>query len=261
MTFSLIALLASLGALGGFAAGLLGFGGGVVMFPLLLYVPSLLGFDDFDAKTVAAVVVAQVFFSTLVAGAVHFRSGRIHRSLTLIAGATSAGGAFLGGIASQWVSNRVLLLLFAIVTLLVMAIMLMPAPPRSQDEIPADRIALPAIPLSFFSTITGMLAGLLGAGNFIFPPLLIYILKVPTRIAIGSSLFIALINTSAGFLGKLLTGQIPFLITLVVVLGAASGAIVGERAHRRLSSRVLRKIYAVLVSLIALTVWISVWRS
>jgi hypothetical protein len=106
-----------------------------------------------------------------------------------------------------------------------------------------------------------MLAGLLGAGNFIFPPLLIYILKVPTRIAIGSSLFIALINTSAGFLGKLLTGQIPFLITLVVVLGAAGGAIVGERAHRQLSSRVLRKIYAVLVSLIALTVWISVWRS
>ena len=42
MSFPLIALLASLGALGGFAAGLLGFGGGVVMFPLLLYVPSLL---------------------------------------------------------------------------------------------------------------------------------------------------------------------------------------------------------------------------
>ena len=260
MSFSLIALLASLGALGGFAAGLLGFGGGVVMFPLLLYVPSLLGFAELDAKTVAAVVVTQVFFSTLVAGAAHFRSGRIHRSLTLIAGITSAGGAFLGGIASQWVSNRVLLLLFGIVTLLVTAIMLLPAPPRSQDEISADRIALPAIPLSFFSIITGMLAGLLGAGNFIFPPLLIYILKVPTRIAIGSSLFIALINTSAGFLGKLLTGQIPFLITLVVVLGAAGGAIVGERAHRRLSGRVLRKIYAVLVSLIALMVWITVWR-
>ena len=261
MSFSLIALLASLGALGGFAAGLLGFGGGVVMFPLLLYVPSLLGFAELDAKTVAAVVVAQVFFSTLVAGAAHFRSGRIHRSLTLIAGIVSAGGAFLGGIASQWVSNRVLLLLFGIITLLVTAIMLMPAPPGSQDEISADRITLPAIPLSFFSIITGMLAGLLGAGNFIFPPLLIYILKVPTRIAIGSSLIIALINTSAGFLGKLLTGQIPFLITLVVVLGAASGAIAGERAHRRISSRVLRKIYAVLVSFITLTVWITIWRN
>ena len=241
MSLPLIALLASLGALGGFAAGLLGFGGGVVMFPLLLYVPSLLGFAEVDAKTVAAIVVTQVFFSTLVAGSAHFRSGRIHRSLTLIAGITSACGAFLGGIASQWVSNRVLLLLFGIVTLLVTAIMLMPAPPRSQDEISTDRIALPAIPLSFLSIITGMLAGLLGAGNFIFPPLLIYILKVPTRIAIGSSLFIALINTSAGFLGKLLTGQIPFLITLVVVLGAAAGAIVGERAHRQVPAECCEK--------------------
>jgi len=261
MSLPLIALLTSLGASGGFAAGLLGFGGGVVMFPLLLYVPSLLGVAELDAKTVAAVVVTQVFFSTLVAGGAHFRSGRIHRSLTLIAGVTSAGGAFVGGIASHWVSNRILLILFGIVTLLVTAIMLMPAPPRSQDEITADRIALPAIPLAGLSIITGMLAGLLGAGNFIFPPLLIYILKVPTRIAIGSSLFIALINTSAGFLGKLLTGQIPFLIALAVVLGAAGGALVGERVHRRLSSRVLRKIYAVLVSMIALTVWINIWRS
>ena len=58
MSFSLIALLASLGALGGFTSGLLGVGGGVVMFPVLLYVPSLLGFASLDAKTVAAVVIA-----------------------------------------------------------------------------------------------------------------------------------------------------------------------------------------------------------
>ena len=112
MTVALIALLASLGALGGFAAGLLGFGGGVVMFPLLLYIPQLLGFTPLDAKTVAAVVVAQVFFSTAVAGAAHFRSGRVHRPLTLVAGLTSAGGAFLGGVASPLVSNRLLLFLF-----------------------------------------------------------------------------------------------------------------------------------------------------
>ncbi len=260
MSAALIASMAALGAIGGLLAGLLGFGGGVLMFPLLYYVPPLLGLPRLEAQTVAAVVISQVFFSALVGGVAHLRGGRIHRSLTLIAGITSAGGAFVGGIASHWVSNRVLLILFGIVTVLVTAIMLMPAPPRSQDEITADRMVLPAIPLAGLSIITGMLAGLLGAGNFIFPPLLIYILKVPTRIAIGSSLFIALINTSAGFLGKLLTGQIPFLITLAVVLGAAAGALVGERAHRRVSSPVLRKIYAVLVSVIALTVWINIWR-
>ena len=74
MSPGLITTLAFLGAFGGFTSGLLGVGGGVVMFPLLLYVPSLLGFADLDAKTVAAVVVTQVFFSALIAGAAHFRN-------------------------------------------------------------------------------------------------------------------------------------------------------------------------------------------
>lgn len=257
MTVALMGLLAALGALGGFAAGLLGFGGGVVMFPLLLYVPSLLGFADLDAKTVAAVVVTQVFFSAAIAGAAHLRSGQVHRPLTLIAGLASAAGAFLGGIASQWVSNRVLLLLFGGITLLVMAMMLMPAPAPSQDNRSTKQVVLPRTPLSIFSILTGGVTGLLGSGNFIFPPLLIYILKVPTRIAIGSSPMIAMINSSAGFLGKLLTDQIPMLLTFFVVSGAALGAIGGERLHRRLSSVTLRRIYAALVTVIALKVWLT----
>jgi len=48
--------MTSIGAVGGFFAGLLGFGGGViVMFPLLYYIPPLLDLARIDAKTVAAV--------------------------------------------------------------------------------------------------------------------------------------------------------------------------------------------------------------
>ncbi|HET9916658.1 MAG TPA: sulfite exporter TauE/SafE family protein, partial [Candidatus Binatia bacterium] len=143
------------------------------------------------------------------------------------------------------------------ITLLVLAMMLLPAPAKSQDNRSTAQVSLPALPLSIFSTLTGGIVGLLGSGNFIFPPLLIYILKVPTRIAIGSSPIIALINSSAGFLGKLFTGQIPFLVTFVVVIGAALGALGGERVHRRLSSATLRRIYAVLVILIAVRVWLT----
>ena len=257
MTVALIALLASLGALGGFAAGLLGFGGGVVMFPLLLYIPPLFGFTDLDAKTVAAVVVAQVFFSAAVAGAAHFRSGRVHRQLTLIAGLTSAGGAFLGGVASPWVPNRVLLFLFGSITLLVMTMMALPAPAQSQDNRSMEQVRLPTLTLSIFSLLTGGITGLLGSGNFIFPPLLIYILKVPTRIAIGSSPIIALLNSSAGFLGKLLTDQVPLGLTVVVIFGAGLGAIGGEWVHRRLSSTTLRRIYAGLVTVVAFKVWLT----
>jgi uncharacterized membrane protein YfcA len=51
--------------------------------------------------------------------------------------------------------------------------------------------------------------GFLGAGNFIFVPVQIYVLKVATRIAIGSNLVIAVLSTFSGFLGKLITGRFP----------------------------------------------------
>jgi len=107
--------------------------------------------------------------------------------------------------------------------------------------------------------VTGVAIGVLGAGNFVFVPLLIYVLKMPTRIAIGSTLFIAIMNTATGFLGKLVTGQILLWETAVVAFGAANGALLGEKIHGRLSTRNLRSIYAALVGLIAVRVWLTVF--
>jgi uncharacterized protein len=258
MSAVLIGSLTFVGAVGGFFAGLLGFGGGVVMFPLLYYLPPLLGLERFDAKTVAAVVMTQVFFSTLVGGLAHLRGGRVHGRIALAAGITSAIGSFLGGVASKWTSERFLLLLFGIATLLVLVMMLLPAPDRELEKLSLEKVAVATVPLSLGSFVAGILIGFLGAGNFVFVPLLIYILKVPTRIAIGSSLVIALMNTTSGFLGKLATGQIPWLVAIVVVIGAAIGALVGERIHRRLPIHILRYVYGVMVGLIAVRIWLSI---
>jgi uncharacterized protein len=255
---TLIVSLASVGAVGGFFAGLLGIGGGVVMFPLLYYVPPLLGLERLDAKTVAAVVMTQVFFSTLVGGLAHRRSGRVHRRIALVAGIASAVGSFVGGVASRWTSERFLLVLFGIVTLLVLAMMFLPAPSKELEKVSLEDVAVAPLPLSLHSLVIGIVIGFLGAGNFVFVPLLIYILKVPTRIAIGSSLFIAMMSTSSGFLGKLATGQIPWLIAMVVVLGAGIGALVGERIHSRLATHTLRYVYGVMVGLIAVRIWLSI---
>ena len=64
MSPDLFVTLFVLGGIGGFAAGLLGVGGGVVLFPFLLYVPPLMGLESFHVKTVAALVISQVFFVT-----------------------------------------------------------------------------------------------------------------------------------------------------------------------------------------------------
>lgn len=251
----LAALLVLLGCLGGFAAGLLGFGGGIIMFPLVYSVPPLLGFARFNARTVAALVVAQVFFSTVVGGSAHFRSQHVSWRIALIAGITSAAGAFVGGLASAWVSERFLLILFAVLTVLVAAMMLLPAPTPHQEDTPADQVRVPLIPLALFSLLAGLTIGFLGAGNFVFVPLLIYVMKVPTRVAIGSSLFIALSNTFFGFLGKLVSGQVPYFAALMVIAGGMIGALAGEWCHRRTPIIVLRYIYGSMLTIIALQAW------
>ena len=257
MTLALIATLVSLGAVGGFTAGLLGVGGGVLLFPLLLYVPPLLGLEILDVQTVAALVISQVFFATLIGGAAHWRSGRVHGRLTLVAALVAAGGSFMGGVASKWVSEWFLLLLFGVVTLLAAAMMFLPVPPVERELIPVGEVIVPLFPLASLSSATGIVVGLLGAGNFVFVPLLIYILKVPTRISIGSNLVIAVLSTFAGFMGKLITGQIPLLMALAVVIGASVGALGGARVHSRVSLRLLRYVYAGMVGVIALRIWLT----
>jgi uncharacterized membrane protein YfcA len=83
------------------------------------------------------------------------------------------------------------------------------------------------------------------------------VLKVPIRMAIGSNLIIAVLSTFSGFVGKLLTGQVPFLMALAVVLGAGLGALGGERSHGQVSPHMLRYIYAGVVGLISIQIWLT----
>ena len=257
MDMNLLVTLVVLGGIGGIAAGFLGVGGGVLLFPLLLYVPPLLGLDSLAAKTVAALVISQVFFASLIGGIAHWRNRRVHGRLTLVASAAAIVGSFMGGIASKWVSDCFLLTLFGVIALLAAAMMFLPRPSEAQEDIPVEKVVVPLIPLGILSGIKGIIVGFLGAGNFVFVPLMIYVLKVPTRIAIGSNLVIAVLTTFSGFVGKLITGQIPFLLTLPVVLGACLGALVGEWSHGRVSPRALRYVYAAVIGTVALRVWIT----
>ncbi len=258
MSLTLVATLLVLGGIGVFAAGFLGVGGGVLLFPLLLYVPSLLGLTSLDVKTVAALVMSQVFFASLIGGIAHWRGGRGHPRVTLVASVAAVAGSFLGGVASKWVSEWFLLFLFGIVPLVAAAMMFLPEPSGDREETPVEKVIVPMVPLAVLSSAKGVVVGFLGAGNFLFVPLLIYVLKLPTRIAIGSNLVIAVFTTFSGFVGKLLTGQIPFLMALAVVIGAGLGALAGEWSHRRVSPPVLRYVYAGVIGLVAVRIWITI---
>jgi uncharacterized membrane protein YfcA len=261
MTIGLFATLLILAGVAGFGAGFIGLGGGLLLFPLLLYLPPFLGLEALDAKTVAALVISQVFFAGLIGGAAHWRKGRVHNKLTLVGAASSSIGAFIGGVGSKWVSEWLLLLLFGIIVIIAGAVMFLPGPSSEHEAASTDQIRIQSISLGVLSFFVGVVVGLLGAGNFLFVPLLIYVLKIPTRITIGSSLAIHVLNGFAGFIGKLITGQVPFFMTLAIIIGASLGAVIGEKSHSRVSSKVLRFAYAGVIAVVALRIWVTLLGS
>ena len=261
MSGGLFLTLLALAGVAGFGSGFIGLGGGLLLFPLLLYLPPYLGLEAIDAKTVAALVISQVFFGGLVGGAAHWRQGRVHEKLILVGGVTSSAGAFFGGIASKSVPEWFLLLLFGVVTLIAGVVMFLPAPSAKREEANIDSIAIPSAALGAIALAVGVVVGLLGAGNFMFVPLLIYVLKIPTRISIGSSLVIYVVNAFSGFLGKLVTGQIPFLMTIAIIAGASLGAFTGEKCHSQVSPKVLRYAYAGIIAIVAIRIWATILSS
>jgi uncharacterized membrane protein YfcA len=258
MSSALFFTLLALAGVAGFGAGFIGLGGGLLLFPLLLYLPPALGLASIDAKTVAALVVSQVFFAGVIGGIAHWRQGRVHKKLTVIAAATSSAGALFGGIASKWVSEWFLLVLFGVVTVLAGAVMFLPGPSHEKENATLEKVSIPVVSLGVISLAVGVVVGLMGAGNFLLVPLLIYVLKIPTRVTIGSALAIHVLNGLAGFTGKFVTGQVPLAMTIAVLLGAGFGAIGGEKCHRRVSPKVLRYAYAAVIAIVAVRIWSTI---
>jgi len=84
---------------------------------------------------------------------------------------------------------------------------------------------------------------------------MLYVLKIPTRIALGSSVAITFLSALAGFIGKWGSGQIPFVMAIVLVTGALMGAQLGGRLSNRLQTASLRIILSVLIAFTSLKMW------
>ena len=94
---------------------------------------------------------------------------------------------------------------------------------------------------------TGLLAGMLGVGaGFIRMPALIYLLGVPTHVAVGTDLFEIVFSAGYGTLTHAVKGNVDILMALVMQTGAAIGAQMGAQATRYVSAARLRIAFAFL---------------
>jgi uncharacterized membrane protein YfcA len=97
------------------------------------------------------------------------------------------------------------------------------------------------------SFLTGLLAGFLGVGGgFIRMPMLVYVLGVPTHVAVGTDLFEVVISAGFGTVTHALKGNVDILMALVMQTGAAIGAQIGATATRFFAGPRIRLLFSIL---------------
>ncbi|MBI3947630.1 MAG: sulfite exporter TauE/SafE family protein [Armatimonadetes bacterium] len=242
----------ALGFVGGVIAGTLGIGGGIIMAPLLLYAPPVLGAGHLDMRVVAGLTMVQSLAAASSGAVAHRRQGRVQLSLVGWLGGAAGAGALAGGILSHAVSSRTLAMLFASLALLAVALMLLPAPPAADEEHVRFSKAI-GIPMMLG---VGLLGGTVGqSGAFLIVPLMLRVLRVPLRATVGNTLGIVFLTALAGVAGRLATMQIAWLPALALVAGAFPGAQLGARLSARIRGRHLHAALSLLIAATAARMW------
>jgi uncharacterized protein len=240
-----ILLALPLGLATGVMLGLLGAGGSVLTVPALVY---LLGQPVSEATTAALVIVS----ANAAVGAVgNARQGTINVRLAAGFGAASILGALIGSYLSSLVRGETVLFLLALV-MLGSAWSLWRGRPERAEVRSRSRPARVALVASLGFTV-GVLTGFFGVGGgFLIVPVLVLLLDLPVRLAIGTSLLIITVTALAGLAGHLVSGGVSWPITLAFGAAGMVGAWVGSRGGRHLTSETLSRAFAIMLVAVAL---------
>ena len=242
MTLLLVTLIV------GLLLGLLGGGGSILMVPLLVY---LGGMETKSAITTSLVVVG---ITSVVAMLGHLCGGRVCLRNGLAFGLSGMMGAYDGGRLAAYVPGNLLLLMFALVMLGTALTMLIER--RDRSEAPASGplcptfLNLPAI--LFDGLLVGGITGLVGVGGgFVIVPALNILGGLPIRAAIGTSLLIIVMNSSAALAAYISHESLDIRLAGTLTLMAMFGSLLGSFLSKRISIRGLRRGFGFFVIVIA----------
>ncbi|MDI6744116.1 MAG: sulfite exporter TauE/SafE family protein [Thermodesulfovibrionales bacterium] len=240
-------------------SGLLGLGGGIIMFPLLFYVPPLLGFQGIDVKSITGLTMMQGFFASLSAMFYYHENRLVNKPLVLTFGASLFASSLTGALISKLVPDKLILFIFATLALIAAAMMLMPRN-YDRDELTEEKVVFNKPAAILIGIFIGFLIGMVGQGGaFITIPMLLYVLKIPLRVALGSTLAIGLFSATAGLIGKAATGQVPFYMSIALLAGAIPMARLGGIAGKKMKTKFLRWLLALIISGTAIKVWLDIF--
>lgn len=234
---------------------MVGIGGAIVNYPMLLYIPPLLGLAAFTAHQVTGIVAMQVLFSTLSGVIAYQKGGYLQKDVILSMGISMLVGSTIGSLSSNFFPEYVINIIYGILAILAVVMMLIPK--KKQDE--TEEAPFNVWMAVGSSVLVGTAAGIIGAGGaFLLVPIMLTVLKLPMRVAIGSSMAITFISSIGTAAGKIATHQVLWLPSLVVILVSVVASPLGVRTGQKLNAKVLQWTLAALILAIAIKIWMDI---
>jgi uncharacterized membrane protein YfcA len=275
-------IILGLGVAVGFISGMFGVGGGFLMTPLLI----LVGIPP----AIAVATVPSHMAAASLSGAMSYWNRRL---VDFGLGLILLCGGVIGTAAGVWVFSILLRfgqldlvvgLAYVILLGIVGGIMLVESARAivraHKGEAPIvrrpgthawfhglplklrfrqSRIYVSAIPLAVIGFGIGFFGAIMGiGGGFLLIPALIYLMRVPTTVSVGTSLFITLCTMLvATVLHAMENRTVDIVLALVLMIGGVMGAQFGARAGQAIRAEQLRLMLALLVVGVAVRVAID----
>jgi uncharacterized membrane protein YfcA len=272
-----VLVILAMGGVVGFLSGMFGVGGGFLMTPLLIF----LGIPPAVAVGTQS---TQVVASSVTGALAHWRNSSIDFKMggVMLAGgiAGSLTGILIFRLLTKIGQVDLMISIVYVVFLSIIGGMMMIESLRAMiatrrgTPIPSSRggqhswihglpfkmrfrrskLYISVIPPVLTGFFVGVLSAIMGVGGaFIMIPAMIYLLRMPTSIVIGTSLFqIVFVTALTGVMHSVENQTVDMMLGLILVIGGVVGAQYGVRAASRLKGEHLRAMLAALVLLMGL---------
>ncbi|THE13169.1 sulfite exporter TauE/SafE family protein [Bacillus timonensis] len=257
MDFTFIITIFLIGFIGSYISGMLGIGGSIIKYPMLLYIPPLFGLAAFSAHEVSGISAVQVFFATIGGVWAYRKGGYLNKSLILYMGISILVGSFVGGFGSKFMSEGGINVVYGVLALIAAIMMFIPK--KNVDDVPFDQVTFNKWLAASLAFIVGLGAGIVGAaGAFLLVPIMLVVLKIPTRMTIASSLAITFISSIGSTVGKITTGQIEYVPAVIMIVASLIASPLGAIAGKKMNTKVLQIILAILIAATAVKIWMDI---
>ncbi|HAQ07803.1 MAG TPA: hypothetical protein DCR24_09865 [Bacillus bacterium] len=257
MDFTYLIVIFLIGFIGSYISGMVGIGGSIIKYPMLLYIPPLFGLAAFSAHEVSGISAVQVFFATIGGVWAYRKGGYLNKTLIIYMGSSILVGSLIGSYGSRLMSEGGINLVYGILALI--AAIMMFVPKKGVDDIPLDQVTFNKWLAAAFAFIVGVGAGIVGAaGAFLLVPIMLVVLKIPTRMTIATSLAITFISSIGSTVGKLTTGQVEYVPALIMVVASLIASPLGANAGKKINTKILQYILAILILGTAIKIWLDI---